>query len=415
MYADSILSLSIITILLAILAFVVMVYFSEYIAKGIDTKISNATINYILKISGIVLSLKIIQNIGWGIYQSNNNYGKYNLLSSFQIILVNFGIVIISYKVKNNLTVLMQWIAFVHLIIILIQIIELKQYVTHIGKGKLNYKLIKEQSYYAWTCWGSNIGAIAFTHGDKLIVGNILGASTLAIYSTFTSITSYISTIASQIIHPVFPELSKLNYLNKNIEKIKNTIKNSIFTNATIAVFIAVMLILVSEILLKLLLRENYNDDLLKSFYLLIVIYAINSLNAPGYYALLSLNKNSIVMAVVLIFGLLSLGLVYWGASVAKMYGAVYGNVGYSFTVILVYLALKKYKFDTLIWLQILCVPLLSLFFVYFYKTRAISDPSIETIVLELIVVVTGYTTLSWFSMGITAPDLKLYIRSKFI
>ena len=413
-YADSILTAATITIFLAMLASGSLLFFSDYIASGLETKINKTLVKGIIKTSAIVLALKITQNIGWGIYQSNNQYGKYNFLTSIQVIVVNIGLIFISIKMPKSLNIMMQWVAIVYLTITIAQLLLLKNFLIFMKNGRLKYAHVIEQTKYAWSCWGSNLGAILYTHGDKLIVGNLLGAGNLAIYSTLTSIVAYISTIGSQLIHPVFPILSKLNHKNEKEVEITNALENALYLNVTITILVSFSLLIISDNLLHFLLKESYSRNTLQSFYMLIIIYSINSINAPGYYALLSINQNHTVMLSVLIFGCISLIMIYYGAKNLGITGAIYGNIGYSFTIILVYLALIKYKYKLYKWLKVLIIPFSWLLFVYLYRTNSTPGYMSYIIIIEITISVLIYSTLSWINMKINAPKLQFYLKSKF-
>ena len=68
----------------------------------------------------------------------------------------------------------------------------------------------KAIAQYSAMAWLSSLGPLLFSHGDRIVVGAILGPAALGIYSAITSVTSQISVLTSLAVHPLFPTLGSL-------------------------------------------------------------------------------------------------------------------------------------------------------------------------------------------------------------
>ena len=85
----------------------------------------------------------------------------------------------------------------------------------------------------------------------------------------------------------------------------------------------------------------KYNNYI-REFNIAVIIYALYSTNAVGYYTLLSAKAVKSCMLIVLASGTLSLLLISGGGWHFGLIGAILGNVGYVFSFFLTLFAINK-------------------------------------------------------------------------
>lgn len=96
-----------------------------------------------------------------------------------------------------------------------------------------------------------------------------------------------------------------------------------------------------APIILKAMISDAISSELIFAFRSAIIIYALYSLNAVGFFTLLGVNLVGKCMSIRFGSAALSLLLIYWGASQWGLVGACLGNGGYLLTLLMNYMAIK--------------------------------------------------------------------------
>jgi O-antigen/teichoic acid export membrane protein len=205
---------------------------------------------------------------------------------------------------------------------------------------------------YSFTIWLLTLGTAIFSRGDRLIVGYYLGSESLGIYGGVTEIASAINSFSALPVQPLVPILSGYSK-NHNIShsELTQKIKQAIELNAFFALGSAAFLFILSPFIMRLMFVEVATENTLIALQIAIVIYGLFSLNAVGFFILIS-NDPKTVMRIQLISGILALTLIFLGASKFGLLGAIAGNIGFLLTWLMIFLGLKSLKISNLLWLK---------------------------------------------------------------
>lgn len=295
-----------------------------------------------LKVSGLVVWLQLFEQILVGLQQAYQQYGTINVLNTVSLLFRNVGLLVIGWFAGETVA-LMQWtlvtaaaslIGHGYVSFQLIRHINLRPiFDRHRGWAIVNYSLMT---------WLTSIGGILFTQLDRFIIGSVLGTKELGIYAAITNITQQINTLSSVPVQPLLPEISSL-IAKKDLDilKIKKSIKQAFEINALIALGLGGSLFIFAPIILKAMISDAISSELIFAFRSAIIIYALYSLNAVGFFTLLGVNLVGKCMSIRFGSAALSLLLIYWGASQWGLVGACLGNGGYLLTLLMNYMAIK--------------------------------------------------------------------------
>jgi O-antigen/teichoic acid export membrane protein len=192
---------------------------------------------------------------------------------------------------------------------------------------------------YNLATWTATLGSAAFGQCDRFIVGGVLGAPLLGIYSAITNITSKINSFSATAVQPLVPSLSRDAVLDAPAQ---GRIRQAMHLNALIAIEAGIFLYVLADWVMRVLGPGAAARQPILGLQIAAVIYALYSLNAPGFYILFSVGGARTNAVVTLSSGVVSLVLILVGARYFGLLGALAGNVGYLGTFLLVVAGLKK-------------------------------------------------------------------------
>jgi O-antigen/teichoic acid export membrane protein len=235
---------------------------------------------------------------------------------------------------------------------------------THGGVFKIGFNQQRglEIVRYSTATWAATLGGMLFTKGDRLVVGSLLGSSSLAIYSAMVDFTSAINFFSAQPIQPLLPSVSYLlaDPDSANKLKLQKVIRQAVQLNAYVgSSFGSILIIFTPEILTKFLPGAINRSNTL-AFQLLTIIVTIYALNASGYFLLYSINRVVESACVQIAAGIISLTLIFLGTTHFNLFGAILGNVGYIVTLLFPILALRYLGFPACLFWSWIWMPLVS-------------------------------------------------------
>lgn len=354
-----------------------------------------------LKVSGLVVWLQLFESILVGLQQAYQQYGTINVLNTVSLLFRNVGLLVIGWFAGETVA-LMQWtlvtaaaslIGHGYVSFQLIRHINLRPiFDRHRGWAIVNYSLMT---------WLTSIGGILFSQVDRFIVGSVLGTKELGIYAAITNITQQINTLSSVPVQPLLPEISSL-IAKKDLDilKIKKSIKQAFEINALIALGLGGSLFIFAPIILKAMISDAISSELIFAFRSAIIIYALYSLNAVGFFTLLGVNLVGRCMTIRFGSAALSILLIYWGASQWGLVGACLGNGGYLGIWLFNIYGMKSLSIPIQSWFQWLKFPLL-FFSLVILASFVVSDNFPVTITLMLFQLTIWYI---WFMKSQSLP-----------
>jgi O-antigen/teichoic acid export membrane protein len=292
-----------------------------------------------LQIAGLAVPVFILQRVFVGVEQAFDRYGAINAFDLSQSLLANVGLVVVAWM-GGRAVGLMKWQALTYLVLLLAHAFFV--YRLALTKGmRLEWGSRKARQIFRYgiATWVSVLGSAAFSQGDRLIVGGILGAPLLGIYSAITSITARINSFSGTAVQPLVPCLSRDIALNVPA---RERIRQAVHFNALIAVEAGVFLYLLADVIMRVMVPGVTTAQDVFGLQIAALIYALYSINAPGYFILFSVGDAKTNAIVTFFSGIFSAVLIFAGARYFGLLGALAGNAGYLATLLLVTLGLRK-------------------------------------------------------------------------
>ncbi len=294
-----------------------------------------------LQLAGLAVSFLILQGTLVGIEQAFDRYAIINALDLSQSLMTNMGLVIVAWF-GGRTVAMMKWQGVVCAALfaahcgVVFQLLRVKGLTFRWGSTK-SWQIFK----YSFATWGSTLGNAAFSQCDRLIVGGILGAPLLGVYSAVTSVVSRINLFSGTVAQPLVPSLS--HDIASNID-VQSRLRQAVRLNAFMAVQAGVFIYLLADRIMPLIIPGATALQWILGLQVVAIIYTLYSFNAPGYFVLFSVGKVRTNAVVVFISGMASLALIYGGARHFGLLGALLGNAGYLGTLFLIVPALTSAK-----------------------------------------------------------------------
>jgi O-antigen/teichoic acid export membrane protein len=177
----------------------------------------------------------------------------------------------------------------------------------------------------------SSMGSQIFSFADRLAVGVVLGLDAVAYYTVIISVADKILQLSSALTGALMPAVSSW-MASGNIRRVRAYFLRATSALVVLNFLVASILLLLSETLLRLWMGEEFAYYVLVPFRVLIVIYALISLNAPSYFVAYGMGNPGINALAAITGGCLTIGLILkWGKTLGLL-GTVLANSGYLIT-----------------------------------------------------------------------------------
>jgi len=359
------------------------------------------------QVGAVLVGIRLFQQFFIGLLQAHQQYGLSNSLSTGFTITLTTSTLLTAWYYERLLPIFCVQVL-VSLLFLLIYAWVSTQYRfldKTLWSSALKRDLIRRQAIYSFRTWTGTFGGVLFTHGDKLIVGKLLGAELVGTYSALTSITTQINQLSSLPLQPIIPEISHFqsNISSENSSYIKKVNKKKILyaykLNVYLATFIGIMIIGLSPEILTFLSLSESLLELKSNLILLSAIYTLYSFNALGYFILLALKKTKIFLRIQMIGGfstLIAIGLL----STLYPYsltGAILGNSLYCITYAFVWYAARSLLISPNTFIKYTIFPVLTIC-ILAYSSHQIHEQYTRISIVFLICFFVGWRLLRNFS-----------------
>lgn len=311
-----------------------------------------------LQIAGFPVSVFILQRTLVGVEQAFDRYATINVLEVCQSLLANVGLVVVAWLGARTID-MMKWQGIACAVLLIAHCFVVFRLLR--GKGlRVEWSGSKARQIFRYNLatWTSTLGSAAFGQCDRFIVGGVLGAPLLGIYSVITNLTSKINSFSATAVQPLVPSISRDVALNAPTQ---GRIRQATQLNALIAIEAGIFLYVLADWIMRLLAPGATALPYIQGLQIAAVIYALYSLNAPGYYILFSIGGARTNAVVTLSSSVISLVLILAGARHFGLLGAVAGNAGYLGTLLLAVTGLRKTEIALSRYLNWMALPLLCL------------------------------------------------------
>jgi O-antigen/teichoic acid export membrane protein len=322
----------------------ILVWFSAPILAGSIHAFSSADrleVRRALQVAGFAVAAFIFERVLVGIEQAFDLYGTINALDLVQSILANVGLMAVAWAGGRSIA-MMEWQVFAWFSLLIVHCCLVVRIVANRGfRPQWNGTKAKRMFKFTAATWSSVCGSAAFSQCDRLIVGGILGAPILGIYSAITNLTSRINSFSGMAVQPLLPSLSRQMGQGSGLRD-ETVVRQAVILNAVIAVIAGMFLFLLADVVMKVAVPGEASAYSILALEVAAVIYTLYSFNAPGYFMLFSFGAERKNAVVVLLSGAISLALIFVGARHFGLIGAVAGNVGYLGTLCLTAVGMRR-------------------------------------------------------------------------
>ena len=348
-----------------------------------------------LQIGGFVVWIKLLQQILIGVEQAYQCYAKLSILNTTQSVLFSLGMFIVAWHGGRTVE-LMQWQAIASFVVFSSHVWVVRMLIRGINLCPAwNLKKGITIARYSLMSWLTSLGGALFSRVDRLIVGSLLGTEILGVYAVITNTTGVINSFSALPVQPLVPALNiHINQQVVNNSQLKQKVKQAFEINAAVALGFGISLFILAPFVMHLLVDSVSNHENILAFRLATLIYSLYSLNAVGFYILLSLDVK-LCMIIQIFSAIFSLLLISITSYYFGLLGVVIGNIGFLFSLLFIYFGMKKICLPLKLWVRWLKFPLLWLVYSTLITCLiAITNSFIVAIVYNFIVVL---ILANWF------------------
>jgi O-antigen/teichoic acid export membrane protein len=293
-------------------------------------------------ISTIAVWSRLIQQALIGIEQAHQRYDLTSFTTISSSIFLFSGMILIV-LLKGEILELAEWQSLVSAATLIVHLILVARL---LRKEDFHFAFSLQRGIeifrYSIMIWLTSLGCVIFSRGDRVIVGNLAGVQVLGAYAAITDILSQINNLSALPIQPLVPFVSEL-FGTKNPDRLKlyQKVTQSLKVNSISALGLGLGFVALTPEILNMLFHQVSTDYQI-GFIAATLIYSVYSLNAVGYYMLTGMKLMRQCTIIVVSSGFLSLLLIAYGTYKLHLIGALFGNLGYIATLLLLFAAFKS-------------------------------------------------------------------------
>jgi O-antigen/teichoic acid export membrane protein len=177
----------------------------------------------------------------------------------------------------------------------------------------------------------SGLGSRIFSFADRLAVGAVLGLEAVAYYTVIISIATKILQFSGALTSALMPAVSAW-MASGAVDRVRTYFLKTTAVVLSLNTLIAGLLLGLSSPLLHLWMGDVFASHALLPFRVLVVIYALISLNAPAHFVAFGIGKPGINALTGIAGGCLTIVLILIWAKTEGLLGAALANGGYLIT-----------------------------------------------------------------------------------
>ena len=177
----------------------------------------------------------------------------------------------------------------------------------------------------------SGLGSQAFNSADRLTVGAVLGLDAVAYYTVIISVASKVLQLSGALTSALMPAVSTW-MASGDIRRVRTYFLKATAALLALNFLVVSVLLIISAPLLRLWMGEAFANHVLIPFRVLVVVYALISLNAPAHFIAYGMGNPGINALMGITGGCLTIGLILlWGETLGLL-GIALANSGYLIT-----------------------------------------------------------------------------------
>jgi len=201
----------------------------------------------------------------------------------------------------------------------------------HIPFPRPTFGATSDVLHFAKWGWLQGIGGVLFGVADRLLIGALLGAASLAYFSIASQLAMQIHAISAAGLSVIFPKVSRKLEEGQRAA-VWHVIKITAVGNFILSTAITLALVLLGPTILHIWLKPETAEPVLSILPWLAGAYWILALNVVPYYALLGLGRIRTVGLSVLVSGTAAIFALYLAVARFGLIGAPVGRACYAIT-----------------------------------------------------------------------------------
>lgn len=323
-------------------AFGLLLWFSSpLIVKPLAAfgSVERAQADSALQIGALAIPLLILQRPLFGIEQAFDRYAMVNAFEISHSLLANLGLVVVAW-LGGRATGLMMWEVFANGVLLAAHCLFVsgllrRQRLSFQWNGSKAGRILR----FSLARWVSNLGSDFLSQGSRWIVGAVLGASGVGVYSAITSMTSRINSFSGAAVQPLAPRLSHDLATGNPVE---DHVRQAAHLNALIAIEAGIFFYVLADWVMRVMVPGATSPQDILALQVAAIVCALYSLDAPGSFILFSTGGARTNATLVISAAVVSLALTSFGAWRFGLLGAITGNVGNLGMLLMVSLGVRQ-------------------------------------------------------------------------
>ncbi len=182
----------------------------------------------------------------------------------------------------------------------------------------------------------ANVGGQVFGSLDRIAVGTVLGIEAVSYYSVAIGVASKLLSLSGVLTSALMPAASSWHAAG-DTERILKYLKRSTVAVGLLNACVGGSLLLFSGAFMRLWMGNAFAEQALAPFRILVLVYAVISINAPAYYVANGIGIPWICALGALVGGGATVGLIIALGHLIGLQGAAWANAGYWLTLVIVF------------------------------------------------------------------------------
>lgn len=190
--------------------------------------------------------------------------------------------------------------------------------------------------------WLQGVGGMLFGVADRMLVGSLLGATSLTYYSIATQLAMQIHAVSASGLSVIFPKVSRKLEGSASFSLWRVT-KLTMAGNLLLSSFLAMMLILFGPMILRGWVGYVAAVSTMRILPWLVIAYWVLALNVVPYYILLGMGRMRFVGVTAMFSGIIAVAIMYIAITHEGLSGAPVGRMMYALLSLVMILPLAKH------------------------------------------------------------------------
>lgn len=206
----------------------------------------------------------------------------------------------------------------------------------------INRAAFAEVFHFGFFSWLQALAGCIFNYADRLLIGFMLGVSSVAYYSVCVQAAQPIHGLIAAGLHFLFPHLSNRISTSSSARDLRPIIVRALLINVVLALALSLPIALFSKLILRLWMGSAFSQQAWMVLSVVALGYCLLAFNITGHYALLALGEVRLVSMLNVVGGIVMLAGVILLAPRMGVLGAAVGRLLYGPITLLMYFRLRS-------------------------------------------------------------------------